>query len=97
MDELKRPREVVIVDAENPLEEIRGEFFWRDDHERVVAAARESSYRDGYADGYRAGMSHPPSGAELVRVVRRRRVLARRLIGLVACAYLIALVGSFLR
>ena len=32
----KRPKRVIIVDAENPLEEIQGEFFWREDHEVLL-------------------------------------------------------------
>lgn len=40
MAESTRPKRVVIVDAENPLQEIHGEFFWREDHERIMARER---------------------------------------------------------
>jgi len=39
------PKRVVIVDAENPLQEIHGEFFWREDHDRIVADEREDALR----------------------------------------------------
>jgi hypothetical protein len=94
---MKRPREVVVVDAENPMEEIRGEFFWREDHERLLTAAREASYRDGYERGYMAGVSRRRAGALRVRVVRRRWTIVRALMVLVVSAYLVTLVGSFLR
>lgn len=29
----ERPKRAVVVDADNPLVEIDGEFFWREDHE----------------------------------------------------------------
>jgi len=32
MTESTRPKRVVIVDADNPMEEIHGEFFLREDH-----------------------------------------------------------------
>ena len=45
----RRPKRVVVVDADNPLVEIHGEFFWREDHDVLIAAARDEGYRDGYA------------------------------------------------
>jgi hypothetical protein len=54
VSQIKRPTRVVMVDADNPMEEVRGEFFWREDHERVVAAARDEAYRAGYEDGLAA-------------------------------------------
>lgn len=50
-----RPKRVVIVDADNPLVEVRGDFFWREDHEQILAAARESAHGTGYESGYRSG------------------------------------------
>jgi hypothetical protein len=97
MSEIKRPREVVIIDAENPMEEIHGEFFWREDHERVVAAAREASFRDEFSEGYAAGVAQRPRAASVGVRLRGRRVLARILICLVAGAYLTTLIASFLR
>jgi hypothetical protein len=52
-----RPKRVVIVDADNPLVEVRGEFFWREDHDAVVAAARDAAYRSGYRAGWNDGVS----------------------------------------
>lgn len=46
------PKRVVILDAENPLVEIQGEFFWREDHDALVAAAREVAFREGYTAGH---------------------------------------------
>ena len=46
-----RPKRVVVVDADNPLVEIQGEFFWREDHEVLVAAAREEAYRSRLPGG----------------------------------------------
>ncbi len=76
----KRPKRVIIVDAENPLEEIHGEFFWREDHEVLLAAARDDAYRAGHDDGYRCGYSvgWAESGRQQPAhrfVVRRRRSL----------------------
>jgi hypothetical protein len=46
---------VIVLDAENPLEEIHGEFFWREDHEVLLAAARDEAFRTGHDQGYRQG------------------------------------------
>lgn len=97
MSETKRPREVVVIDAENPLSEIRGEFFWREDHERALADAREASYREGYQRGYEAGASRDRTGSVRIRVVRRRRLVTKALICLAAMVYLVLLVASFVR
>jgi len=43
----ERPKRVVVVDADNPLVEINGEFFWREDHEEILARERDSAYRRG--------------------------------------------------
>jgi hypothetical protein len=46
MNESTRPKRVVVVDAENPLVEISGEFYWLEDHERIVAQARGTESLD---------------------------------------------------
>lgn len=46
-----RPKNVVVVDADDPLVEVRGEFLWREDHERIVTSAREEAYWEGYHQG----------------------------------------------
>jgi len=73
MSESTRPKRVVIVDADNPLQEIHGEFFWREDHERIVAAERQASFHDGYDQGFEAGSRQRPMTV-VVRPQRRRRV-----------------------
>ncbi len=92
----KRPKRVIIVDAENPLEEIHGEFFWREDHEVLLAAARNEAYRAGHGDGYRQG--YGVGWAESARqqppqrfVVRRRRSL----LGWVRLAIVLMLLAAF--
>jgi hypothetical protein len=82
-----RPKNVVIVDAENPLVEVHGEFFWREDHDAIVSAAREDAYRRGYADGWdEAARPQPP--AQLV--LRRRPPLLLRLLRRGMAALLVA-------
>ncbi|SFC97158.1 hypothetical protein SAMN04487968_11731 [Nocardioides terrae] len=71
-----RPSRVVIVDADNPLVEIQGEFFWREDHEAALAAARAEAYRSGYRAGYgdAASRGMPPTVAYVRRPSRVGRV-----------------------
>ena len=71
-----KPKNVVILDAENPLVEVRGEFFWREDHELLLTAAREQSFRDGFSEGYAAAIDN----MQPTRVVLRRRPRGRRLL-----------------
>ena len=78
MSESVRPKRVVIVDADNPMEEIHGEFFWREDHEKIVEQERRSAYEAGVRDG-------SGSRARQINVVvrQRRRVVGPRLFLLV--------------
>ncbi len=46
-----KPRQVIILDAENPLREIHGEFFWAEDHRLIVEAARAEAFEQGLAAG----------------------------------------------
>ena len=97
MAEPTRPKHVVVVDAENPLREIHGEFFWREDHARIVAEERADAFRRGYADGYAAARSeHVP---QLVIRRRRRRGIGRLLLFvlvlLTVVSYAVTLVESF--
>lgn len=50
-EKLDRPDRVIILDADNPMTEIRGRFVWVEEHERVVEAARRAAYAEGFADG----------------------------------------------
>jgi hypothetical protein len=89
-----RPKNVVMVDAENPLVEVRGEFFWREDHEGILAAAREEAYRNGYADGWTQASQREP----VTRVVLRRRpsflarIIKRGVVGIIILALVAAVV-----
>jgi hypothetical protein len=89
----------VVVDAENPLVEIQGEFFWREDHDALVAAAREEAYRAGYQSGWAdaARQAAPQAGQHIVEVRRRRSVFARLrrvVLGLVLLAMFLIVVGT---
>jgi hypothetical protein len=42
---------VVILDADNPMTEIRGRFVWVEEHARVVDAARGAAYAEGLGMG----------------------------------------------
>jgi hypothetical protein len=97
MTESTRPKHVVIVDTENPMEEIHGEFFWREDHERLLADARAAAFRDGYGRGWADRGQHPlPTRSSMVlRIVRRpRHLVLRALALLVVVAYAVTLIGS---
>jgi len=50
---------VVILDADNPMDEIHGEFFWRQDHDRIPAEERRRAYEEGLRDGVRRGDNRP--------------------------------------
>jgi hypothetical protein len=50
-EELDRPDRVIILDADNPMTEIRGRFVWVEEHVRVVESARRAAYAEGFADG----------------------------------------------
>lgn len=95
MSESTRPKRVVIVDVDDPMVEIQGEFFWREDHERLLASAREEAFQRGFAEGYDAVGARPPQV-----VVRYRRHPLRHLILwplalLVVVSYLTSLIVSF--
>ena len=90
------PRRVVMVDADNPLEEIHGEFFWREDHDRLMEAARAEEFERGYAAGLReAGKQH---GHPIVVRLRRHRSPVRvvwwLLLALVVVAYCVDLLNG---
>jgi hypothetical protein len=56
----ERPKRVVVVDADNPLAEINGELFWREDHEEILARERDSAFQRGYPDGVRDTRTSAP-------------------------------------
>lgn len=82
-----RPRNVVVVDADNPLVEVQGEFFWREDHDAILAAAREEAYRRGYVDGHNDASARSAPVTQVV--LRRRRPLLTRLAGRVLVLVLV--------
>lgn len=91
MSESTRPKRVVIVDADNPLEEVQGEFFWAEDHERIVAGERQSAYADGYSAGFEAAARRQPAKVVVRSGVTRRRgrLLVRALLLFAVLAFLI--------
>lgn len=97
MTQRARPKHVVIVDADNPMEEIHGEFFWREDHERILAAERELEYQRGFRDGVSAAARSPRRAT--IRPRRRLRIglMARAVLVLVVISYAVVLVSGFSR
>lgn len=71
MSQPTRPKRVVIVDADDPMTEIHGEFFWREDHDQILAEARQHAYEQGFGDGARSQQLRTPV------LVTRRRLRAR--------------------
>lgn len=85
-DMARRPERVVIVDAEDPMTEIHGQFVWLEEHERVLAEVRRAAYAEGYDAGVSAGR------ADLRIVARRRRSpMERARLGVLAVLVLVAL------
>ena len=84
-----RPKRVVVVDADNPMVEVQGQFFWQEDHDVLVAAARDEGYRDGYAAGWSDAARQAPSpqtlllrrGTTLIGGLRRLLLLSTLTIG----------------
>jgi hypothetical protein len=88
MSESTRPKRVVIVDADNPLQEIQGEFFWREDHDRIVAEQRQAAYARGYDEGFEAATRR--QAPTFVLRPRRRGRLRRMILLAIALFFLIA-------
>ena len=83
---VERPKRVVVLDADNPLVEINGEFFWREDHEEILARERDSAYRRGFDDGHSAALNR---ASQPIVVTLRRRSWLRRLVGRAMLAWLL--------
>ena len=74
-DELeKRPERVIIVDADNPMIEIHGQFVWQEEHDRVVEEVRGQAFADGYSTGHRDASAQQPATMQVE--LHRRRTLA---------------------
>ena len=95
-NQVRRPRNVVMVDAENPLVEVRGEFFWREEHERILADARTKAYEAGFASGFAAARRE--ANPVVVKVSRRRvgigAALFRSMVAIVLVAALLTILGA---
>jgi hypothetical protein len=87
-----RPKNVVVVDAENPLVEVHGEFYWREDHEMLLAAAREQAFRDGFREGYASGHTPSESQRVVLRTRPRRWWLTRLLLAMLVISFLLSVV-----
>ena len=86
---VKRPKRVVILDADDPMTEIHGRFVWIEEHERVLEQAR----RHAFADGYEAGQREVGAQQVEVRISRRHtpmRMLVLVLATLAVVAFLLA-------
>lgn len=97
MAESTRPKRVVIVDADNPLQEIHGEFFWREDHERALAVEREHAFREGYERGLQDGANSTPTVVVRRRSRRLTRLLFRLFVLAIALSFLVTLIESMTR
>jgi hypothetical protein len=77
-----RPRRVIVVDADNPMVEVDGEFFWREDHDLLLAAARDEAYKAGaqvgYQEGYRVGWANATHATGNQQHGVRRQVIELR-------------------
>jgi hypothetical protein len=60
------------------LEEIHGEFFWREDHEVLLAAARDEAFQAGHDQGYRQGYAVGWGDAARQQPPAARVVITRR-------------------
>jgi hypothetical protein len=90
VERVHRPKRVVIVDADDPMVEVQGEFFWVEDHQRILAVQREAAYRDGYSAGWDAA-SRPIVAPVIVRPPRTPVRSAVRALWLLLAAWLMVL------
>lgn len=97
MTESTRPKRVVIVDADNPMEEIHGEFFWREDHERALAAEREAAFREGYEKGRQAARHQRQTVVVRYRHWTLRRPALRAITLMVLISFALTLISSMTR
>ena len=74
-EKLDRPDRVIMLDADNPMTEIRGRFVWAEEHARVVDAARRAAYAEGFADGCTLAASSRRA-ARCPRTLRSRAIRA---------------------
>ena len=91
-DAVRRPDRVVIVDADDPMTEIQGEFVWLEEHRRAIADARETAYAEGYA----AGRATVDEVRLYVRRARSRRWVAIAMIAPVVLLFVLMLPVIFL-
>jgi hypothetical protein len=65
---------VVILDADDPMVEIRGEIVWREDHDRIVEEVSRQAFADGYAVGHHDGLAAQLQQPILIQIARRRSI-----------------------
>ena len=70
----RRPERVIILDADDPMTEIKGRFVWQEEHDRVVEEVRRQAFAEGYSAGQRDAAQGQPSPVQIE--FRRRRGLA---------------------
>ena len=97
MTDSMRPKCVVIVDADNPLRDFYGEFFWLEDRNRVVASERELAFRKGYERGRRDASAHATTLVVRGRRPRVTRFLVWFAVLALALCFLTPLIGSMTR
>ena len=81
---VKRPERVVILDADDPMTEVHGEFVWLEEHERVLDDVRQRAFAEGYDAGRRDAAAQPT--AVQVTMRRRRGPVGKLLVVLIALA-----------
>src|SRR3954451_13348142 len=91
MTATNRPKRAVVLAADNPMAEVHGEFFWREDHDVLVSEARELLWREStaflcaappescYKASARAGWADSAGRQPTTLVLRRRPTLLGRI------------------
>ena len=67
-DVARRPERVIILDADEPMTEIQGQFVWQEEHERVVEATRCQAYDQGYRDAINSQPQVPSRRSWAMRI-----------------------------
>ncbi len=87
MSATNRPKRVVMVDADDPMVEVHGEFFWKEDHDLLVGQAHQLGYQEGYRAGWADAARQQQAQPQTV-VFRRKPSLYRRIRAIVGLATL---------
>jgi len=96
-----RPKNVIILDKDNPLVEVIGEFYWLEDHCALVSAAQAQSYQQGYDAGWHAAVCVPATRDGMVQVhghrFQRLAQVIRTVVVRAAVLLLLMTLGCLLR